>query len=174
METVNINITEQVERVTITVIENQVTGGGGTTIHNELNERNADDAHPISAITGLSIELAGKAAAVHSHVIGDVTGLQDELDAKQPFPLTTGTTISTNVNLSASELYKKNIFDSAVNRTITIPDGVIPLGGWVYFEIVGTGVPDFVVSVGTINDHDLTDRLLVFVYRSESNKYVVI
>ena len=32
-------------------------GGGGTTVHNELTGRDADDAHPISAITGLEDEL---------------------------------------------------------------------------------------------------------------------
>jgi hypothetical protein len=142
--------------------------------HGLINKAAIEHNHEIDDVNGLVGELGGKAAAAHGHVIGDVTGLQGALDGKQPFPLTTGTTISTDVNLSASEVYKKNIFDSAVNRTITIPDDIIPPGGWAYFEIVNDGVPEFVVSVGTINDHDLTDRLLVFVYRSESNKYVVI
>ncbi len=34
--------------------------GGGVTVHNDLTDRDADDAHPISAITGLQDELNDK------------------------------------------------------------------------------------------------------------------
>jgi hypothetical protein len=46
-----------------------------------------------SDITGLVSDLAGKAAAVHGHIIGDTTGLQAALDAKAPLasPALTGT-----------------------------------------------------------------------------------
>jgi hypothetical protein len=44
-------------------------GGGGTTIHNELTERDADDAHPISAITGLQGELDAKLETVDTNDI---------------------------------------------------------------------------------------------------------
>jgi len=39
-------------------------GGGGTDVHNDLTGRDAADAHPISAITGLSATLAANAAAI--------------------------------------------------------------------------------------------------------------
>jgi hypothetical protein len=44
-------------------------GGGGTTIHNELTGRDADDAHPISAITGLEDELDAKLETVDTNDI---------------------------------------------------------------------------------------------------------
>lgn len=40
--------------------------------------------HAIGDVTGLQTALDGKAATVHSHVIGDVTGLQTALDGKEP------------------------------------------------------------------------------------------
>lgn len=39
-----------------------VTYSGGSSIHNDLSDRDAADAHPISSITGLTIALAGKQA----------------------------------------------------------------------------------------------------------------
>lgn len=56
-------------------------GGGGVTVHNNLTGRSVADAHPISAVTGLTAALAGKAATVHSHTITDVTGLATTLQA---------------------------------------------------------------------------------------------
>jgi hypothetical protein len=41
-------------------------------------------SHIIGNVTGLQDALDGKAAKVHTHVIGDVTGLQSSLDAKAP------------------------------------------------------------------------------------------
>ena len=38
-------------------------GDGGTSDHRVLSNRDADDAHPISAITGLKSELSAKVAA---------------------------------------------------------------------------------------------------------------
>jgi len=40
--------------------------------------------HAVGDVTGLQGELDGKAAAGHSHAIGDVTGLQTALDARVP------------------------------------------------------------------------------------------
>ena len=42
-------------------------GSGGTTAHNDLTGRDAADAHPQSAVTGLSTALAAKAALDHTH-----------------------------------------------------------------------------------------------------------
>lgn len=74
------SITEQDNTVTI-----NVTGGGGgetPTSHNELTGRDASDAHPITAVTGLQAALNDKAASVHGHGISDVTGLQTALNDK--------------------------------------------------------------------------------------------
>jgi hypothetical protein len=57
-------------------------GGGGSSVHNDLTDRNAADAHPISSITGLQTALDSKALTSHTHSISDVTGLQTALDSK--------------------------------------------------------------------------------------------
>ena len=80
MDTIEINITEVVEQVEINVSDPAFPGGGGgTTVHNETTGRDAANAHPIGAITGLQGALDGKAAIVHGHVIGDVAGLSSAL-----------------------------------------------------------------------------------------------
>lgn len=68
------------------------TGGGGVTDHGALtglgdddhaqyhNDARADARYYTK--TQSDVALAGKAAAVHSHIIGDVTGLQATLDGK--------------------------------------------------------------------------------------------
>lgn len=43
---------------------------------------NTSHTHIIGDVTGLQAALDGKAAAVHTHIIGDVTGLQAALDGK--------------------------------------------------------------------------------------------
>lgn len=49
-----------------TIIGQPQSGGGGTDVHNELTGRNASDAHPTSAITGLDTALAGKQSTLVS------------------------------------------------------------------------------------------------------------
>ena len=62
------------------IVTGQTSGGGGSSVHNDLTGRTASDAHPTSAITGLdtalagmTADLAGKAAASHSHAAADTT-----------------------------------------------------------------------------------------------------
>ena len=57
-------------------------GGGGSSVHNDLTDRDAGDAHPIASITGLQTALDSKAASSHTHSISNVTGLQTALDGK--------------------------------------------------------------------------------------------
>jgi hypothetical protein len=77
----NVTITEQTDTITIS---STGEGGGGTTSHTDLTNRDAADQHPISAITGLQTALDGKSNVGHTHVIADVTGLQTALDGKAP------------------------------------------------------------------------------------------
>ena len=70
-------------------VEN-VTGNRGYQLPYEFNDLAEDVARLVSAlsaididIAGLLVAVAGKAAAAHGHVIGDTTGLQGALDAKQ-------------------------------------------------------------------------------------------
>lgn len=57
-------------------------GGGGTTDHRDLTNRDALNQHPINAITNLSATLANKSNLDHNHSISGVVGLQAELDNK--------------------------------------------------------------------------------------------
>lgn len=58
------------------IVTGQTSGGGGSSVHNDLAGRSAADAHPTSAITGLDAALAagsmdeGKAALL-AQVFGD-------------------------------------------------------------------------------------------------------
>lgn len=58
------------------------SGGGGTTDHDLLINKDLPNQHPISAVTGLQTTLDSKAAATHTHTISNVTGLQTALDGK--------------------------------------------------------------------------------------------
>ena len=40
------------------IVTGQTSGGGGSSVHNDLTGRSAADAHPTSAITGLDAALA--------------------------------------------------------------------------------------------------------------------
>lgn len=60
----------------------EIVGGGGSSDHSLLTNRNIANQHTIAAITGLQSTLDGKAATAHTHIIGDVTGLQVALDTK--------------------------------------------------------------------------------------------
>lgn len=57
-------------------------GGGGPTAHNDLTDRDAVDAHPISSITGLTSALSGKASSSHTHTTSEVIGLDTALAGK--------------------------------------------------------------------------------------------
>lgn len=52
-------------------------GGGGSTDHGKLTNRNAKDQHPISAITGLEDALGGKSPSDHTHTASDVGARPD-------------------------------------------------------------------------------------------------
>ena len=107
-----------------------ISGGGGTGVHNDLTDRDAADAHPISAVTGLQSALDGKAATVHGHAISDVTGLQGALNDKQD-ELVSGTNIKTVNNQSLLGSGNITISGGAgdTNRTvITSPDTITAPG----------------------------------------------
>lgn len=53
-----------------------------SSVHNDLTSRDAANAHPMSAITGLSDALSGKAASSHTHAQSDVTNLVTDLAGK--------------------------------------------------------------------------------------------
>lgn len=60
-------------------------GGGGTGDHAQLINRSSNDQHPMSAITGLVLALAGKATSSHTQasstiIFGDGDTLQEKLD----------------------------------------------------------------------------------------------
>ena len=58
--------------VTEQMISSSGGGEGGTDEHNLLNNREFEDQHPISAITGLSTALANLANINHTHLITDI------------------------------------------------------------------------------------------------------
>lgn len=95
-------------------------GGGGTTDHSLLTNRNLADAHSTASITGLDAALASKAASVHSHVIADTTGLQAALDSKA------GTGVATtSVNGLMSNTDKTKLDGVATGATANSTDAVL-------------------------------------------------
>ena len=65
-------ISDAVEEVAIAIENGGGGGGGGTTDHTKLQNRDSADQHPISAITGLEIELNGKASASSTYTKSEV------------------------------------------------------------------------------------------------------
>ena len=57
MSTINVDISQKIDTIDV---EMSSGGGGGTTDHSRLKNRDASDQHPISAITDLSNTLSRK------------------------------------------------------------------------------------------------------------------
>jgi len=70
-------------------------GGGGSSVHNDLTGRSAADAHPTSAITGLSAALA--AAGNVDSVNGQTGTVSLDLDDLTDVDLTTDPPVDSNV-----------------------------------------------------------------------------
>lgn len=79
-----------------------------SSVHNDLTDRDAANAHPMSAITGLSDALGGKAEESHEHGMGDVTGLSAALALLAPLasPQLTGRARITDTNNAGLEFWK--------------------------------------------------------------------
>lgn len=85
-------------------------GGGGTPItdHNNLNGRDVADAHPISAVTDLATQLAGKSPTTHTHTTLTGTQLIGYHEA--------GGAVATDIDLSTGNAFTKAL---AGNTTFT-------------------------------------------------------
>jgi hypothetical protein len=148
-------------------------GGGGTTIHNELTGRDADDAHPISAITGL----------------------EDELDARTLNEKITLTPTAGVITLTTAHNFRNLVFDvGGTDTNVIISEALTEVS----FEKQGIGLITFtsasgrtlvgmnsttqmstVASIGRINSVSTTDYLyinesdLAFVKKSQFRDGVV-
>lgn len=71
----------------------------------------------ILSATAVQTALDGKAAAVHTHIIGDVTGLQTALDAKAPLasPALTGTPTTEGIEIGYRSIPRRTTTTTAVS-----------------------------------------------------------
>jgi hypothetical protein len=148
-------------------------GGGGTTIHNELTGRDASNAHPISAITGLQTELDART-----------------LNEKLSLAPTAGV-----ITLTTAHNFRNLVFDvGGVDTNVIISEALTEVS----FEKQGIGLITFtsasgrtlvgmnsttqmssVASIGRINSVSTTDYLyinesdLAFVKKSQFRDGVV-
>lgn len=86
VNTINIvagdNITIEQDGDTLTINGEAGGGGGGTSDHRQLSNRDAANQHPISAITGLQSALGGKQPIGDYATTQDVSDLADIVDTK--------------------------------------------------------------------------------------------
>ena len=157
-------------------------GGGGSSVHNDLAGRSAADAHPTSAITGLSAALA---AAGNVDSVNGETGVV-VLDAADvgaaPTTRTVGTGLATTgtVNLDMSALHGTiqtvtltgnvtfTTSNRAAGREVTL---ILAAGGssrtitWPSWLVVGAALPTSLASgktlVVTVTFVDSTDAAAV-------------
>jgi hypothetical protein len=117
-------------------------GGGGSFDgdHNDLDGREANDAHPQSAITGLTSALSGKAATSHTHSLSDIT------NAGGAAALNVGTTAGT---VAAGDHGHAQLHDAA-----TVSGNGISLSGQQISLSIGTGA----TQVAAGDDSRFTDE----------------
>ena len=94
-----------------------------------------------AAITYVDTGLAGKSNTGHSHVIGDVTGLQTALDAKASIPNFTSTEVAASYKYNGEQVYAQYTYgatpannqDFAIMTAPSAPYGVkiVDVQGWV-------------------------------------------
>ena len=118
-EIVEIQVICDFEPVTIQVFE--AGDIPGVTVHEQLTGRDADDQHPISAITDLQTALDSKA-----------------LKQIQFFP----TEQTEAFTITGSMLYKLVYINSATDVEVTVAD--MGVGSAVRFHLLGAGLPVFV------------------------------
>jgi hypothetical protein len=110
---------------------------------------------PQSAITNLTTDLTGKAAATHTHTIGNVTGLQAALDAAVQIGVTSRTASYTLALTDANKALEMN---SASSTTVTIPTNAsvaFPVGTVIEIARVGAGAVTIAAAGGvTIQSAD--------------------
>src|SRR6056297_283259 len=79
------------------------------------------------------------------------------------------TQITTNYTIIADDVTKECVINTPTDIDITVGSG-IPIGGSVFFRIVGAGLPVFVGTASQdITVPDLADRTFIELYRQEDD-----
>ena len=113
--------------------------------------------------------------------IDDVTDLQTELDGKASRLIEfKSAQITGDYTIIADDLTKECVINTPTDIDITV-GAEIPIGGSVFFRIVGAGLPGFTGSASQdITVPDLADRTFIELYRqpddsvSGNEKYEVV
>lgn len=105
--------------------------------HEHLINREYVDSHPMSAITGLVVGMAGKASLVHLHIEADITDLDKYSQAEITALLATKSAVTHVHNASAI------VYNNTTGMTATEVQAAI----------------DELYAGGANNDHDLMDNL---------------
>ena len=102
--------------------------------------------------------------------IDDVTDLQTELDGKASRLIEfKDSQITTNYTIIADDLTKECVINTPTDIDVTI-GAEIPVGGSVFFRIVGAGLPAFIGTASQdITTPDLADRTFIELYRQEDD-----
>ena len=145
---IQVTIIDQRPIIRTTVLPQGGYSGGGVTVHEQLTGRDADDQHPISAITGLQAELDSKA-----------------LKQIQFFP----TEQEDNFTITADMLYKLVYINSATDVEVTVAE--MGVGSWIPFDTLGAGLPVFVDGLGDniFPDEDFTGATSFILIRLEDD-----
>jgi len=106
--------------ITLPIAESDVTG----LTADLAGKAAASHTHAESDITGLVADLAGKAATSHTHAESDVTGLVSDLAAKVPTSRTITATSPIRIDGGSSA-------DLSANRTISLDSSLV--GGLAFF-----------------------------------------
>ena len=144
---IQVTIIDQRPIIRTTVLPQGGYSGGGVTDHEQLTGRDADDQHPIGAITGLQTELDSKA-----------------LKQIQFFP----TEQIEAFTITAAMLYKLVYINSATDVEVTVAE--MGVGDWIPFDLRGAGLPKFFLG-GTelFTDEDFTGATSFILIRIEDD-----
>ncbi len=121
----------------------QSGGGGGTSDHSKMTNRDADDQHPISAITGLDSELASK-QPVGDYVERSELPDFDEFALKEEIPDVSGFATTEYVNGEVEDLQGQ--IDAIVSKSDVV-------------DVVGTYIELQNYDTSSIGDKDVVKVL---------------